>query len=162
MFPGIRYRGVPMTFEEVDNCVSSIRISHVDDATAVLVDMLFDDMTVAGYDFSEEGKFDKDIAVVVEGIRSLLSKHYAIAHPFQQLAEKIIDRTEEGDVRLVIDENAPLEEGMGGSPNDTAGLQPDRPLDRGREHPRKRRHDSRGGNGQAHDTESDPVKPGKV
>ena len=43
---------------------------------------------------------NKDIALVIEAIRSLLSAHYGLHHPFQRLAAELFRISERGDIEL--------------------------------------------------------------
>ena len=56
--------------------------------------MLFSNMKRAGINVEEMDKVD--IASVVEAIRSLLSAHYGIYHPFQRLTAELFRISESG------------------------------------------------------------------
>jgi hypothetical protein len=100
-FPRERRPGTPpQTFEEVHNRVQGLKMRRIDDATEALMMMLFDGMALAGFNFQVDGGYDKDIALVVEGLRSLLCAHDGICHRLQDVARKVIDRSPESNVRL--------------------------------------------------------------
>jgi hypothetical protein len=95
MFPRGKRGQRPQTLELIRTNVLSLRTYHVDKATRVLATMLFSNMKRAGIDIGAE--MDKDIASVIESIRSLLSAYYGIYHPFQRLTAELFRN---GDTEL--------------------------------------------------------------
>lgn len=94
----------PINDEEVLTNVSMVKINHVNETLATIVPMLFNNMELAGFDFSVEDENDdeniKDGSFIVESIRSMLFKHYGIKHPFQDIANSVFVRQKDGTYSL--------------------------------------------------------------
>lgn len=99
----------PQTLEEVDKSVDMIKHVHIQETLEVVVPMLFDNLTIAGFNPSEEdSEFLKDGALIVEAIRSLLSKLYAIDHPLQLVAKNLFVATEGIDSYVSVSDNVKI------------------------------------------------------
>ena len=88
-FPRKRFTlsDAPQTLEEVDESVDLVKKSHIQDTLELVVPMLFDNLTIAGFNPSEEDPvLLKDGALIAESIRSLLCRLYDIDHPLQTLS----------------------------------------------------------------------------
>ena len=88
-FPRKRFTlpDAPRTMEEVDESVDLVKKSHIQDTLELVVPMLFDNLTIAGFNPSEEDAvLLKDGALIAESIRSLLCRLYDIDHPLQTLS----------------------------------------------------------------------------
>lgn len=93
----------PSTQEEVDEAVEMIRRNHIQDTLETVIPILFDNLSVAGFRPSDENDaLLKDGAFVVESIRSLLHKMYAIHHPLQIVADGLFEYSEDEDSHLKV------------------------------------------------------------
>lgn len=90
--------GNPKSIEEVNANMELVKQVHIQETIETIAPKLFEQISVAGYALDEEGEDELEIkigAFIVEAIRSLLSKHYNIHHPFQDIAENIFIYNEE-------------------------------------------------------------------
>ena len=86
--------------EELDVNIEAYKLSKVDIVADELYEDLFTKMHLFGFDTTKDSDY-KDVALVVESIRSLLCKTYGVTHPLQQFAEKSV--TFEVDVDVESD-----------------------------------------------------------
>lgn len=99
MFPGVSKNRPPQTIEEVIENVNAIREIHIDELADMLTVIFLENMEAAGYDIigdENNTSFDKEIAFIVQAIRSLLMKHDGREHPFQDLAKHYFVEESEG------------------------------------------------------------------
>ncbi len=99
MFPGVSKNRPPQTIEEVIENVNAIREIHIDELADMLTVIFLENMEAAGYDIigdEDNTSFDKEIAFIVQAIRSLLMKHDGREHPFQDLAKHYFVEESEG------------------------------------------------------------------
>jgi hypothetical protein len=82
----------PQSLEEVEDSVEVIRHVHIQQTLEQIVPMLFDNLALAGFQPSDELLFLKDGALVVEAIRSFMSKLYGMEHPLQLIAENLFEQ----------------------------------------------------------------------
>jgi hypothetical protein len=91
--------------EDITRNVQMMKHYHIQETIANLAPIIFNNLEVAGFGISddEDTEIVRDGAFIVEAIRSILCKHYAIYHPFQQIADNIFepDEEEEGALRIV-------------------------------------------------------------
>jgi hypothetical protein len=70
----------------------------------MLMPMLIRNMELAGFHIvlpeDEEDKNIKDVALIVESLRSLMCKYYEIKHPFQDISEEIFQYNDDGSFAL--------------------------------------------------------------
>jgi hypothetical protein len=80
--------------------IASVKINHINEALETIVPMLFNNITLAGFDIVPDEEDDdsnlKDNALIVESIRSILCKYYEMKHPLQDVAEEFFFYKEEG------------------------------------------------------------------
>ena len=99
MFP-TRGNPPPPSKEQNDFDVSMVKIHHVNEALNTIIPMLFNNITIAGFDIVPDDDEDdenlKDSALIVESVRSILYKHYDIKHPLQEVAENFFIHKETG------------------------------------------------------------------
>lgn len=96
------YRIVPpKSLEEVEENVEMVRYAHIQQAIETVVPMMFDNLSLMGFNPYEETEFLKDGALIVESIRSFLSKIYNIEHPLQLVSENLFEHTgEDGNLEI--------------------------------------------------------------
>jgi hypothetical protein len=100
MFPS---RGNPpqqVSNEKIKVDMKMVKFNHINEALETIIPMLFNNITIAGFDIlpedEEEDENIKDNALIVESIRSILCKYYGLNHPLQEVAEDFFVRKEEG------------------------------------------------------------------
>ena len=100
------------TQEDVLRNLEMMRHYHIQEAIAALTPMIFNQLEVAGFDVaSEEEDADiRDGALIVEGLRSIMCKHYGLYHPFQEIARNVFipDTSEIGAFRIADNLNINL------------------------------------------------------
>lgn len=100
------YRGsdrhpAPQSLEDVIDSVETVRLVHIQESLETVVPMLFDKLSLAGFAPEDEMEYIKDGALVVEAIRSFLSKTYDIHHPLQMIAEHLFEQIDdEGNLEV--------------------------------------------------------------
>jgi hypothetical protein len=97
----------PQSIEEVEDSVEVIRHVHIQQTLEQIVPMLFDNLSLAGFQPSDELLFLKDGALVVEAIRSFMSKLYGMDHPLQIVAENLFEQID-SDGNLEVSENVKI------------------------------------------------------
>ena len=114
----VRKPNVP-TIEDVTENVDTIKQIHIQEALEVVVPMLFNNLSLVGFEPPDEMASIKDGALIVESIRSFLSKIYDIEHPLQLIADNLfVQLDKEGTlevsdkIKIVIT----AKEGEGSSP----------------------------------------------
>jgi len=96
----------PTTFEEIEENMDLIRQVHIQETIETVIPLLFDQLSIAGFQPAEEDGDVKEGALVIEAVRSLLLKSYGIDHPLQIIAEAVF--TEDGDGMLSISDKIKL------------------------------------------------------
>jgi hypothetical protein len=94
----------PISEESAAIGVSMVKFNHINETLATVIPMLFNNLELAGFDFSaeEEEQDDnvKDGSFIVESVRSMLCKYHNIKHPFQDIAETIFIKEKDGTFKL--------------------------------------------------------------
>jgi hypothetical protein len=100
-FPGL-YEGPPRDFEEVKQNLDLMKYYHIQETIATLAPMIFNQLDLAGFEFSEDEADVKDGAFVIEAVRSIMCKHYGLYHPFQRVSEEVFnaDEDEPGSLKI--------------------------------------------------------------
>jgi len=107
-----RQQNIP-NLEEISEKMIDVKNIHINETLETVIPMLFQYLDIAGFQFDtsdDDEEIDpnlKDAAFVVEAVRSLLSKYYALSHPFQKISENVFveDMVNEGTFRLVSNLN---------------------------------------------------------
>jgi hypothetical protein len=98
---------VPKSIKEIEENMDMLKQVHIQEAIETVVPMLFDNLSIVGFQArneEEEEEYIKYGAMIVESIRSFLSVYHEIHHPFQLIAENIfVDNEEDGG--LMVSEN---------------------------------------------------------
>lgn len=79
----------PKSLEDVTDTVDVVREAHIQQALEQIVPMLFDNLALAGFQPLDETELLKDGSLIVESMRSFMSKLYGMSHPLQLIAENI-------------------------------------------------------------------------
>lgn len=106
----------PVNQEQITDKMLDVKHTHINEALATVIPMVFSYLEIAGFEFSEEVIEDdseheyfvdnnvKDGAFLVESIRSMMCKYHGIDHPFQELADNIFIKDEkENNVFRIAD-----------------------------------------------------------
>jgi hypothetical protein len=101
MFPN---RGNPppiLSKEKVAIDIIMVKMNHINEALETIIPMLFNNITIAGFDIIPDNDEDedeniKDNALIVESIRSILCKYYEMKHPLQEVADEFFINKSEG------------------------------------------------------------------
>lgn len=100
MFPSKGNPPPTLNMEQNKIDINMVKIHHVNEALNTIVPMLFNNITIAGFDIvpdeDDEDENFKDSALVVESIRSILYKYYDIKHPLQDVAEEFFVHKDNG------------------------------------------------------------------
>lgn len=89
VYPNFPHKdSLPQSKEEIRELIEEARLEHIELVYPDVVEDLLLKMHFSGFPL-REGQYDKDIALVVDGIRSLMCKMYNIKHPLQEMAEQI-------------------------------------------------------------------------
>lgn len=98
-FPGAKRNTPPQNIEEVKSNLDAVRQIHIEEAMGLIASVLFDHMQLAGFTFSpDDNESIKDVALLLEALRSLLSKYHGIDHPFQELSDELFTLQQNGTV----------------------------------------------------------------
>jgi hypothetical protein len=84
----------PQSIDEVEETVDLVRQVHIQQTLEQVIPMLFDNLSLAGFQPANEMDFLKDGALIVEAARSFLNKTYSISHPLQLIAENLFEQTD--------------------------------------------------------------------
>lgn len=94
----------PISEEKAAIGVSMVKFNHINETLATVIPMLFNNLELAGFDFSVEDERDdynvKDGSFIVEAVRSMLCKFHDIKHPFQDIAETIFIKQDDNSYKL--------------------------------------------------------------
>jgi hypothetical protein len=90
VYPQFQARdSLPQSKEEIADVITSARLEHIEMVYPDVVEDLLIKMHFSGFAVPSDGRTDKDLALVADGIRSLMMKIYNIEHPLQDVADKI-------------------------------------------------------------------------
>jgi ABC-type uncharacterized transport system involved in gliding motility auxiliary subunit len=91
LFPGFKREDAPpQNLDEIVDKVTQTRKEHV---AGVMNDMIPDIINMFGaygVDINDD-KYVKDVALVMEGIKSLLHRQYNLEHPFHNMVDNIFE-----------------------------------------------------------------------
>lgn len=91
----------PRSLDDVIDSVEVVKQVHIQEILEAIVPMLFDKLYLAGFQPEDEMLYIKDGALIVEAIRSFLSKTYDIDHPLQMIAEHLFEQIDdEGNLEV--------------------------------------------------------------
>lgn len=94
---------------EISRNMDMMKQFHIQETLTNIIPMIFNQLDIAGFALGEEDPAEdetlRDGALIVESIRSFMSKHYGIYHPFQKLAENVFQSDNEEPETLNIVDN---------------------------------------------------------
>lgn len=92
---------IPQSIEEVEETVDIVRQAHIQQTLEQVIPMMFDNLSLAGFQPANEMEFLKDGALIVEATRSFLNKIYGANHPLQLIAENLFEQVNSnGDLEV--------------------------------------------------------------
>lgn len=95
---------MPQTIEEVIENMDDVRNVHIQESLENMMPMLFDRLSLAGFNLDEDDpNITKHGALVVEAVRSFLSKVYGMEHPLQIIANNLFETDDEGNLSIADD-----------------------------------------------------------
>ena len=98
---GVERQIGPQSLEDVIDSVEIVRQAHIQESLETIVPMLFDKLSLVGFQPDNEMEYIKDGALIVEAIRSFLSKIYGMNHPLQMIAEHLFEQVDdEGNLEV--------------------------------------------------------------
>lgn len=111
LFPKAKRDSPPQSLEEITDRVTETRKEHIE---AVIQSMIYDLMgmfNAYGIDVSDD-KYTKDVAMVIESLKAMLSRYYSIDHPFHIMVDKIFEYSynEDSGVDYTFTMTVPKEE----------------------------------------------------
>lgn len=89
-FPGMKRESPPQTIEEIVDRVTQTRKEHVDSVLYDLVPELMHLFGSYGLDVSSNENI-KDVAMIMESIKSMIMRQYNLSHPFHEMVDNIFD-----------------------------------------------------------------------
>ena len=97
---------VVKTVEDVDNHMFAVRSYHMDEAVTFIADTIFQNLAIAGFNIDVDNpKSIKDIAMLLESLKSLMMRHYEMTHPIQHIAEIMFEPDDEGTMMMKAPKN---------------------------------------------------------
>jgi len=95
---------MPQTIEEIVENMADVRNVHIQESLEEVLPMLFDRLSLAGFNLDEDDtNITKHGALVVEAVRSFLSKVYGMEHPLQIIANNLFETDDEGNLSIAND-----------------------------------------------------------
>lgn len=85
----------PQSLDEVIEMVDDLKQAHIQETIETVIPMLFNSLSVVGFQPDDDDTYLKDGALIVEAVRSFLNKTYSIEHPLQFIAEHMFEQSEE-------------------------------------------------------------------
>jgi hypothetical protein len=104
-YSGPKDSRLDLTAEEVSKNIDTMKQFHIQETLMNVIPIIFNHLEVSGFAFPEnedDKESIKDGAMIVESLRSFMSKYYEIYHPFQKLAENIFESDKEDTESLNI------------------------------------------------------------
>lgn len=82
-----------VNIEDISKNLDMMKQFHIQETITNIAPMIFNQLDISGFVFadpdSENFENIKDGALIIEALRSIMSKYYDIYHPFQKLSEEI-------------------------------------------------------------------------
>jgi hypothetical protein len=104
MFPGVTRNRPPQSLDEICKSVALAKTTRIEGIAEIVIINLFEDLFSHGYDFSERPDTNKDMALLIEAMKSILNRHDGMGHPFHEMVEEIFLSDENGDLTLTKDD----------------------------------------------------------
>ena len=109
IFPGIKRDAPPQSVEEIVDKVTQARRDHVDGVVNDLSPDLIHMFGTYGLDISSD-EYIKDVAMVMESIKAMVSRQYRLEHPFHNMIDNVFEFSFNEDNTVAYTYNFPNDE----------------------------------------------------
>ena len=106
MFPGFKRESPPQSVEEIVDKVTQTRKDHVDGVMMDLIPEFIHLFGSYGIDINSD-EYVKDVAMIMEAIKSMISRQYKLPHSFHELVDNIFDYSYNEDNTVAYTYNLP-------------------------------------------------------
>lgn len=90
LFPGFKKDSPPQSLEEIVDQVTQNRKEHVEGVMMDLIPDLIHMFGSYGLDINSD-EYIKDVAMIMESIKSMVSRQYKLPHSFHEMVDTIFD-----------------------------------------------------------------------
>lgn len=92
----------PKSIDEVIKNIEEFKELHVDEALDIIVPLLFNQISVIGFNNYDvdDPEYDKMVALLIEAIKSFMYKNHGMKHPLQELAVGLFEKDKDGDLNI--------------------------------------------------------------
>lgn len=90
LFPGFKRESPPQSIEEIVDRVTQTRKEHIEGVLNDLIPELIHMFGSYRLDVSSD-EYIKDVAMIMESIKSMVSRQYNVEHPFHSMVDNIFD-----------------------------------------------------------------------
>lgn len=105
MFPGMTRNRPPQSLEEICRNVELAKTTRIEEVTEIVIVNMFEDLFNNAFDFTDRHDTNKDMAFLIEALKSMMCRHNGIEHPFHDLSERYFEADENGDLTFIeVDE----------------------------------------------------------
>lgn len=109
LFPGMKRESPPQTVEEIVDQVTQTRKEHVEGVVNDLIPELIQLFGSYGLDVNSDENI-RDVAMVMESIKSLLARQYRLPHPFHEMVDNIFEFSYNEDSSVAYTYKLPKDE----------------------------------------------------
>jgi len=81
--------GRVVTISDVQDRIQDVKVTHIEETLELLVPMLMNQFMLLGFNIDYMNNA-KDIALIVESIKSMLMKYYNMEHSIQEIIDKLV------------------------------------------------------------------------
>lgn len=90
----------PITGNDARESLDAVRTYQTDELADILMEEFFLTCATAGFDFSEDSLYMKDLTMVLQSFRSILRKHHGLGHPLQLMTQAAFEEDADGSVNF--------------------------------------------------------------
>ena len=109
LFPGVKRESPPQTVEEIADKVTQTRKEHVDGVVNDLIPDIIHAFGAYGLDINSD-EYIKDVAMVMEAIKAMVSRQYRLEHPFHNMVDTVFESRFNEDNTVAYTYNFPKDE----------------------------------------------------
>ena len=109
LFPGFKREAPPQTVEEIADRVTQTRKEHVDGVVNDLIPDIIHVFGTYGLDITSD-EYIKDVAMVMESIKAMISRQYRLEHPFHNMVDNVFEFSFNDDNTVAYTYNFPKDE----------------------------------------------------
>lgn len=94
------------TIEDVDNHMYVVKAYHIAETASFIAESIFHNLTLGGFDLEMENpKNHKNIAMLMESLKSLMMDYHDMEHPIQHIAETLFEVGDDGIMIMKVPKN---------------------------------------------------------